>query len=149
VSLDEEVVATYSDAKTDPDIKGAMVNSFSFAAEDVAVAAGERVLVLPPEVRPGRIALKIDVPLVEAPARRLRLAYQASEGPAEEKAWRDLASGSTDIQLRAEAPTFVRVDQDRGRMEFSGFPRKRMKYVETFKLDLTPEHAEVEAPLTP
>jgi hypothetical protein len=149
VSLDEEVVATYSDAKTDPDIKGAMVNSFSFAAEDVAVAAGERVLVLPPEVRPGRIALKMDVPLVDAPARRLRLAYQASEGPAEEKAWRDLASGSTDIQLRAEAPTFVRVDQDRGRMEFSGFPRKRMKYVETFKLDLTPEHAEVEAPLTP
>jgi hypothetical protein len=148
VSLDEEVVATYVDAKTDPDIKGAVVNTFSFAAEDVAVAAGENVLVLPPEPRPGRIALKMDVPLVEAP-RRLRLAYQASEGPAEEKAWRDLATGSTDIELRPEAPTFVRVNQDRGRMEFGGFPRKRMKYVETFKLDLSPEHAEVEPPPTP
>jgi len=148
VSLDEEVVATYTDAKTDPDIKGAVVNTFSFAAEDVAVAAGERVLVLPPEPRPGRIALKIDVPLVEAP-RRLRLAYQASEGPAEEKVWRDLATGSADIELRAQAPTFVRVEQDRGRMEFSGFPRRRMKYVETFKLDVSPEHAEIEPPLTP
>jgi len=148
VSLDEEVVATYVDAKTDPDIKGAVVNAFSFAAEDVAVAAGQRVLVLPPEPRPGRIALKIDVSLVAAP-RRLRLAYQASEGPAEDKAWRDLATGSVDVELRAEAPTFVRVDQDRGRMEFSGFPRRRMKYVETFRIALSPEHAEVEAPSTP
>lgn len=149
VTLDEEVVATYVDGRTDPDIKGAMVNSFSFAPEDVAVSGGERVLVLPPEPRPGRIALKLDVPLVDAPARRLRLAYQASEGPAEEKTWRDLATGSADIELRAEAPTFVRVDQDRGRMEYSGFPRKRMKFVETFKLDLVPEHAEPEAPPTP
>jgi hypothetical protein len=148
VSLDEEVVATYVDAKTDPDIPGAIVNSFSFASSDLAVVAGENALVVPPEPRPGRIALKIDVPTADAP-RRLRLAYQASEGPAEEKAWRDLATRSTDIDLRAEAPTFVRVDQDRGRMEFAGFPRKRMKYVETFKLDLSPEHAEAEPLLTP
>ena len=145
VSLDEEVVATYVDAKTDPDIPGAVVNTFSFAAEDVAVSAGEQVLVLPPEPRPGRITLKVDVPMAEAP-RRLRLAYQASEGPADEKTWRDLATGSTDIELRGEAPTFVRVAQDRGRMEYTGFPRKRMKFAETFKLDLSPEHAEVEEP---
>lgn len=148
VSLDEEVVATYVDAKTDPDIPGAMVNVFSFATEDVAVVTGENALVLPPEPRPGRIALKIDVPASEAP-RRLRIAYQASEGTAEEKAWRDLATGSTDIELRAQAPTFVRVDQDRGRMEFTGFPRRRMKYVETFKVELSPDHADVEPPLTP
>ena len=34
-------------------------------------------------------------------------------------------------------------------MEYSGFPRSRMKNVETFKLELTPERAEPEAPLTP
>ena len=152
VSLDEEVVATYVDAKTDPDIPGALVNAFSFASGDVAVIAGENALVLPPEPRPGRIALKIDVPASEAP-RRLRIAYQASEGPAEEKAWRDLATGATDVELRRGAPTFVRVSQDRGRMEFGGFPRKRMKYVETFKVELSPEHGpehdEAEPPLTP
>jgi hypothetical protein len=148
VSLDEEVVATYADAKTDPDIPGAIVNSFSFAVDDLAVIAGEQALVLPPEPRPGRIALKIDVAASEAP-RRLRVAYQASEGPADEKAWRDLVTGATDVELRAEAPTFVRVEQDRGRMEFSGFPRRRMKYVETFKVQLSPDEAAAEAPLTP
>lgn len=148
VTLDEEAVATYVDAKTDPDIPGAMVNSFSFAAEDVVFMAGKEALVLPPEQRPGRIALKIDVPAREAP-RLLRLAYQGVEGPAEDNAWRDLVAGSVGVEMRAESPTFISVDQDRGRMEFSGFPRRRMKNVETFKIELTPERAEPEAPLTP
>jgi hypothetical protein len=148
VSLDEEVVATYVDAKTDPDIRGSVVNAFSFAPEDVAVVAGEEALVLPPETRPGRIALKIDVRASEAP-RLLRVAYQASEGPAQERGWRDLATGSTGVELRAESPTFIKVNQDRGRMEFSGFFRRRMKHVETFRLELSPERAFVGAPLTP
>ena len=147
VALDEEVVATYVDAKTDPDIPGAMVNAFSFGAEDVVFSAGAKALVLPPEQRPGRIALKIDVPAREAP-RMLRVAYQGMEA-AEGTAWRDLAAGSVDVELRAERPTFISVAQDRGKMEFSGFPRRRMKNVETFALALTPERAEPEAPLTP
>jgi len=148
VSLDEEVVATYVDAKTDPDIPGAMVNSFSFAAEDAVFMAGAKALVLPPEQRPGRIALKIDVPARETPA-LLRVAYQGMEGTPEDTAWRDLVAGSIDVALRAEAPTFISVAQDRGKMEFTGFPHRRMKNVETFRLELLPERAEPEAPLTP
>ena len=148
VTLDEDVVATYVDGKTDPDIPGAMVNSFSFGTEDVVFSAGENALVLPPEQRPGRIALKIDVPAREG-TRLLRVAYQSAEGPEDGTGWRDLVEGAIDVELRAEAPTFVRVGQDRGRMEFGGFPRKRMKNVETFKLELEPEHAEADAPLTP
>jgi len=148
VSLDEEVVATYVDAKTDADIPGALVNSFSFAPEDLSRVSGDDARVLAPEPRPGRIALKIDVPASDAP-QRLRVSYQAGEGPPEEKAWRDLAVGSVDIELHPEAPTFVRVNQDRGRMEFSGFPRRHMKYVETFRLELSSERAEAESPLTP
>jgi hypothetical protein len=148
VTLDEEAVATYLDAKTDPDIPGAMVNSFSFAPEDVVFMAGKEALVVPPDQRPGRIALKIDVPAREGP-RLLRIAYQGMEGATEGQAWRDLAAGSLGIELRAEAPTFISVAQDRGRMEFSGFPRRRMKNVETFVLALTPERPEPEAPLTP
>jgi hypothetical protein len=148
VTLDEEVVATYVDAKTDPDIPGAMVNSFSFAADDVVFMAGKEALVLPPEQRPGRIALKIDVPAREAP-RLLRLAYQGLDSPAEDQAWRDLVAGSVDVELRAETPTFVGIDQDRGRMEFSGFPRKRMKNVDSFRVEPTVQRGEPEAPLTP
>jgi hypothetical protein len=148
VTLDEEVVATYVDSKIDPDIPGAMVNSFSFAPDDVVFMSGKNALVLPPEQRPGRIALKIDVPAREG-TRILRLAYQASEGPEEDKAWRDLASGSIGVELRADSPSFIQVNQDRGRMEFSGFPRRRMKNADTFTLELNPEHAETDAPLTP
>jgi hypothetical protein len=149
VTLDEEVVATYVDAKTDPDIPGAMVNAFSFAAEDAVFMAGKDALVLPPEQRPGRIVLKIDVPVKEG-TRLVRIAYQSNEGPAEdETAWRDLAAGSLGVELRAESPTFVRVNQERGRMEFSGFPRKRMKNVDTFALELNPETGEPPEPLTP
>src|SRR6185295_6988277 len=130
------------------EIKGAVANSFSFAPEDVAAAAGERVLLSPPEVRPGRITLRIDVPAAGAPG-RLRIAYQVNEGSVTEPVWRDLATGSTDVDLRAEVPTFVKVEQDTGRMEFSGFPRRRMKFVETFHLELGPGRAEDEPPLTP
>ena len=134
VTLDEEVVATYVDAKTDPDIPGAVVNSFSFAPEDVVFAAGKGPGA-PPEQRPGRIALKIDVPAARAATRLLRVAYQGMEGTTEEQAWRDLVAGSIDVALTSETPTFVSVAQDRGKMEFSGFSPQRMKNVETFKLD--------------
>jgi hypothetical protein len=53
------------------------------------------------------------------------------------------------VELRAESPTLVRVNQERGRMEFSGFPRRRMKNVDTFALELNPEGAEPAEPLTP
>ena len=43
------------------------------------------------------------------------------------------------LVLGAATPSFVQVRQDPGRMEFSGFPRKRMKRVETFRLDLIVE----------
>jgi hypothetical protein len=144
VRLDEEVVATYVDARTDPDIPGAMVNAFSFAAAEVVFIAGKDALVLPPEQRPGRITLKVDVPAREAP-RLLRVAYQGLE-TADDSSWRDLAVGSREIELRGEAPVFVSVEQDRGRMEFSGFPRRRMRNVETFDLDLRPEREGAEAP---
>ena len=36
-------------------------------------------------------------------------------------------------------PVFMAVKQDRGRMEFGGFPRKKMKLAETFKLDVQPD----------
>ena len=70
-------------------------------------------------------------------------------GTPEDTAWRDLVAGSIDVALRAEAPTFISVAQDRGKMEFTGFPHRRMKNVETFRLELLPERAEPDAPLTP
>jgi hypothetical protein len=140
VRLDEDVVATYADSRLDPqDIPKAIANSFSFAPEDVRVQAAPRVEVAPPEVRPGRIVLKVDVAGGAGENRRLRVAYQANTGTAEQPAWRDLAESQLALVLRTDVPTFVQLRQDRGTMEFSGFPRRRMKGVETFHLELAAE----------
>lgn len=136
VRVDEEPVVFYLDGKPDPDeIPRAVVNAFSFAAVDVAVKAAPGVEVSPPEVRAGRIVLKLDLPAERAGQRKVRVAYQANIGTAAEPIWRDLTEGSLTLALSAATPSFVQVRQDPGGMEFSGFPRRRMKRVETFRLD--------------
>ena len=138
VSLDEEPVATYTDSKVDPEIEGAVVNSFSFAPEDMATTAIAGVATAPAETRPGRITLKIDLPAERAGEHALRLAYQVNEGGAEAPGWHDVAETSVHVQLKPDAPNILEIHQDRGRMEFSGFGRKRMKNVETFRIEARP-----------
>ena len=136
VRVDEEPVVSYLDATTDPDeIPRALVNAFSFATGDVAVKAAPSVEVAPPEVRAGRIVLKLELPGALAGQRKVRLAYQANTGTAAEPVWRDLCEGSLSLDLSAATASFVQVRQDPGRMEFAGFPRRKMKRVETFRLD--------------
>jgi hypothetical protein len=136
VRVDEEPVVFYLDGTTDPDeIPKVLVNAFSFAAEDVAMKAAPGVEVAPPEVRAGRIVLKLDLPLARAGQRKVRIAYQGNTGTATAPVWRDLTEGSLTLALSAATPSFVQVRQDPGRMEFAGFPRRRMKRVETFRLD--------------
>jgi hypothetical protein len=145
VSLDEETVATYSDATTDPaDLPKALVNSFSFEPEVVVPGAGGEARVQPPETRPGRAVLKIELPAAASRRGRLRLAYQINEGSADEPAWRDCAETSLELELREDAPTFVHVSQSRGSMQFSGLLRRKMKNVETFRLEARPEQDEGE-----
>jgi hypothetical protein len=136
--LDEEPLASWVDGRTDPGAPGAILNSFSFAPEDVSAFARRGVELSSPEVQPGRAVLKIGLPL-ETTRRRLRLTYQINEGDALHPEWRDLAQGTADVRLRPDTPTIVQVKQDRGGMEFSGFSRRRMKNVETFHIELVPQ----------
>jgi hypothetical protein len=135
--LDEDALVVFADGDQDPDqIPGAAVNAFSFTG-NVTTSPAPNVRVHPPEVRPGRIVLKFDVPAASAAPHRLRLAYQSNTASADEPAWKDLVAASTEVTLVPDQPALVEVRQDRGRMEYSGFPRRKMKNVETFKLDLS------------
>jgi hypothetical protein len=138
VRLDEEPIASWVDVKTDPEIKGAVLNTFSFAPEDVSGYAGRGVELAPPEVQPGRAVLKIGL-APQTSRRRLRVAYQINDGDAQHPAWHDEAEASTDVDLRPDKPTLVDMRQNRGKMEFSGLLRRKMKNVETFRIDLQPE----------
>jgi hypothetical protein len=138
LSLDEDPVATYTDSKLDPELPGATANSFSFSANDVTLAGAEGVTVQPPETRPGRITLKIDLPSTTTGEKRLRFAYQTNEGSPESPAWRDLVDTLIHVELKPEAPNIIEIRQDRGRMEFSGLGRKKMKNVESFRIEAKP-----------
>jgi hypothetical protein len=82
LTLDEETIATWLDAKLDPEgISGAVVNTFGFGAEDSTVTPAPGVEVRPSEVKPGRILLLLELPPTLAGKHRLRLAYQADTGP--------------------------------------------------------------------
>jgi hypothetical protein len=140
VRLDEAPVAIYVDAHPEPnDIPKAIVNTFSFAPDEIGRDPGRGVLLPPPEARPGRIVLKIDVPDSMAGARQLRLAYQINVGSATAPSWKDIAVATAPCELNADAPTFLQVKQDAGRMEFSGMIRRRMKLVETFHVEVAAE----------
>jgi hypothetical protein len=92
------------------------------------------------------VLLKLDLRAPARDARRLRLAYQVNAGSAEEPAWKDLVWAAADVTIDPGRPALVEVRQERGRMEFSGFPRKRMRNVETFELDLTATNEPSAAP---
>lgn len=140
VRLDEETIASYVDNKQDPEeIPKAIVNSFSFNPADVTLEPAAGVHLPMPEARPGRIVLKVDVPVPPPGARRLRVSYQVNGGTASEPSWRDVATAEGTVELSAEAPRFLQVRQDRGKMEFAGFPKRRMRLVDTFRLTLEPD----------
>jgi hypothetical protein len=132
-------VASWTDARLDPeDLPGAIVNTFAFASGDEAGVTTPGVLLAAPEVQPGRVLLRMELPGV-GEDRRLRVAYQTNQATTASPAWRDAASATIGVNLRPDAPAIVQVRQERGRMEFAGFPRKKMRGVETFRIELSTE----------
>jgi hypothetical protein len=137
VRIDEEPVATWTDATLDPqDLPGAIVNTFAFTGGDEAGMAAPHVLLSPPEVQPGRVVLRLGLPGVVGEGRRLGIAYQTNEGTAASPAWRDVAMAKATVTLRGDGPTPIQLRQDRGRMEFA---RKHMREVESFRIEISAE----------
>jgi hypothetical protein len=136
LTLDEEPIVSYVDGKIDPDIVGATVNSFSFPDAAVHTRAGEgRVGADAPEIRPGRITLKLDLPMEAAGEHGFRLTYQVNDATGSSPAWRDLVGTQIHVSLKADSPNVVEIHQDRGGMEYSGLFHKKMKNVESFRIE--------------
>jgi hypothetical protein len=135
VRIDEEPVATWTDATLDPqDLPGAIVNTFAFTGGDEAGMAAPHVLLSPPEVQPGRVVLRVGLPGLVGEGRRLGIAYQTNEGTAARPAWRDVAMATATVTLRGEGPTPIQLRQDRGRMEVA---RKHLRDVESFRIEIS------------
>jgi hypothetical protein len=131
VSLDGQEVVAYTDVNLDPqDLPGALVNSFVFRPERLFVRPGAGVKTLPPELEGGKIRLVLELPEELVGERRLELAYQVNDGSSTYPDWRDVVQAGTRVDLTPETPAQVRVEQDRGLMEYKD---KAMRHVETFR----------------
>jgi len=134
LSLDERVLVRYEDAAADPeDLRGANVNTFHFAPDQIKVTPEGGVRASPPETQPGRITLTLRLPESWVGTRRLRVAYQINAANALAPAWQDIASANLELGLKPRQATVVQVAQDPGQMEYS---HRRMRKLETFKLEL-------------
>jgi hypothetical protein len=135
ITLDEEPLVSYVDAKMDPDIPGAAVNSFSFPDALVSRPGPTGIVSESPEVRPGRITVKLDLPMEAAGEHGFRVSYQENDGTTGSPAWRDLVGTQIHVNLKTDASNVVEIHQDRGAMEYSGLFHKKMKNVESFRIE--------------
>lgn len=137
VRLDGRAIASYTDVNLDPeDLPKAVVNSFVFSPERLFVSAAAGVTVAPPELAAGEIRLPLTLPPEPAGTHELRLAYQVNDAGSAAPAWRDVVVAAGAIDLEPGGTTRVRVEQDRGTMEYA---RRRMRNVETFRATVSPD----------
>lgn len=140
VRLDGTTVAAWDDDQTNPgEIRGALVNAFSFLPDDVVPDPGEGVELEPAEIEAGRILVKLALPGEWEGERALRVAYQLNQGTRDDPDFRDLARGTAYVTLSRGGPLRVRQDQSSGRMEYSGLFKKKMKNTDSFRIELEPQ----------
>lgn len=134
VQLDGIIIGAYRDRVLDPqDLPKATVNTFAFLPDAAARQGAPGMMVLPPATMEGRTHLAFELPPEEAGRHKLRVVYQANEGPSEKPMWTDLTEAAFDFEIRPAGTTTVRLEQSRGTMQFT---RKHMQGVETFLLRL-------------
>jgi hypothetical protein len=137
VRLDGRPIASYTDVNLDPeDLPKAVVNSFVFSPERLFVKAGEGVTAAGPELASGEIRLPVSLPAELAGHHELRLAYQVNDGTSAAPQWRDVSLAAGEIDLSSGGTTRVRLQQERGTMQYSG---RKMRGVETFRATVTGE----------
>jgi hypothetical protein len=141
--LDERVLATYTDVNLDPeDLPKAVVNSFVFSPERLFVSGGEGITVAAPSLAASEIRLEVRVPQALVGERRLRIAYQLNEAGSAAPRWRDVVVGGAQLTLVAGRSLRVRLQQDRGTMEYARRQLRgqgQMRGVETFRATLEVE----------
>jgi hypothetical protein len=133
VSLDDQPTVAYVDPQLDPDLRGAVVNTFAFEPAQTGRLTWDDARALPPETKPGEVRLALELAATRAGHRRLTLSYQWNAGSKDEPGWRELVSATHDVELALGAPLTVRIEQARGDMSF----KKIMRRTETFRLTVS------------
>jgi hypothetical protein len=139
LAVDGQPVAAFTDRQLDPDMPGAVTNTFAFDPAQTSRTLWNDTRAQAPDIAPGKASLRLDLlPPVIGP-RQLILKYQINLGSVEEPIWRDLAEAvGTFEATETGGPSVGHVEQSRGNMTFGGvLRRKKMRDVETFSVRLS------------
>jgi hypothetical protein len=138
IAVDGQPVAAYVDRQLDPDIPGAVVNTFAFDPGQTSRTLWNQTRARAPEIAPGRATLRLELLPPVHGERQIILKYQMNLGVADEPVWRDLAEASLVFVAFETVPSVIHVQQSRGEMSFGGVMRKKkMRGEETFGIHLS------------
>jgi hypothetical protein len=133
--LDGALLAAYEDYTLDPgEIGHAAVNVFSFRPREARAISAKGVKLSPAASHPGRVTLQLTLPPSAAGRHRLTVSYLGSSNADGTREVRSFAA--LDLLLRESTPCHLSLSQRRGEMEFAGWPRRRMRGIDTFTLSL-------------
>jgi hypothetical protein len=128
--------ATLVDSKPDTVDKNSYYNSFDFSAKGSRIVRrGEGFECRLDEAEKGRAVLVLELPAKHREGQHLvRMLYQINEGSEGLPRWIDVVSRSFPIQVEAGKESYIILEQDAARLDYSGFFRKSMKNVESFQV---------------
>jgi hypothetical protein len=113
-------------------------NSFTFSPTDSKVMrTGSGFDCIVTEAEDGKVTLSLQLPEGQSAGRYLiRMIYQVNEGDRQFPRWIDAVSRGFNIQVEPGMESRVVLQQDASALDYSGFFRKTMKNVESFRLEV-------------
>ena len=113
-------------------------HSFTFSPTDSQVVrTSEGYTCEVKEAEDGRVALTLVLPETQRGGQLLvRMLYQINEGSRSIPRWIDVVSRSFSVQVEPGKDSYVVLEQDASGLDYTGFFRKSMKNIETFRLNV-------------
>jgi hypothetical protein len=126
------------DTKPDTVDRDTYYNSFTFSPTDSRVMrTGSGFDCVVTEAEDGKVTLRLQLPEGQSAGRYLiRMIYQVNEGDRQFPRWVDAVSRGFNTQVEPGMETRVILQQDASALDYSGFFRKTMKNVESFRLEV-------------
>lgn len=138
IFLGEKEAAMLLDTKPDTVDGTTYYNSFTFSPTDSKVIrTGSGFDCAVSEAEDGRVALRLQLPEAQSAGQYLvRMLYQINEGDRQFPRWIDAVSRAFTIEIMPGKESQVTLEQDASALDYSGFFRKSMKNVESFRLEV-------------
>ncbi len=134
----DKEAAMLLDTKPDTVDGDTYYNSFTFSPTDskvIRTGAGFDCVVT--EAEDGRVTLRLQLPEGESGGKYLiRMRYQVNEGDRQFPRWTDAVTRGFNIQVEPRMETHVILQQDASGLDYTGFFRKSMQNVESFRLEV-------------